>query len=390
MEKNEELEKAVTSLSEDGISLALLSREPDVCYVSGYAPSYQNGPFWPLIGPDLALVGNEAPEGWLLWPKGSPTKGEVEHTKVLHRLASSVEYIPFEHFKPYDGIDNYLNAVFSMLQHIGIANNSSLAIGMQLNYLPFFVVEAIRKNYPKIRFIDATPAMDRARRKKTEREVRLIKEAVSLSDIAHRALQEYARKGITEIELWSQVEKQIIQHAGHRVQVIMELVSGPRTSTVNFPWGPTNREINDGDTLIMDILIRHQGYWTDCTNSFCVGFETPEFNHCFKAAMQGLESGVELLKPNVRACDVEAAIRKCLEQNGFRAWNYLGHQVGTSPCEAPMAVVYNDDKIESDMVYCLEPGAYMGEGGKCGVRLEPVCLITDHGAEMISNFKFGR
>lgn len=389
--KNEELEKAIASLAGDGIDVALLSNEPDVCYVSGYSSSYQNGPHWYLLGPNLALIGRGAAPGWLLKPRVANTVADIGWAAFTNRLANLVEYSGFESFRPYDGQANYLQTMFRMFEEAGLRENDSITLGLQPEYLPSFVKEAIHRKYPKAHIVDASPALFRAGKVKTKREIQLIRNAVALSDVAQKALVELIEPGISEIELWAEVEARIMAFAGHRVHTVVELVSGPRTSSCdNFPAGPTNRLIRQQDAVRMDVIIRHDGYWTDCTNSFCVGGETPEFRRCYRVAKDALAAGVEILRPGARAADVEAAIRRTLEGHGFRALHYLGHQIGTGPCQPPRLVNYDRDIVENGMVYTVEPGAYMGTDGTSGCRLEPVYLVTHQGAEIISAFKLGR
>ncbi len=97
-----------------------------------------------------------------------------------------------------------------------------------------------------------------------------------------------------------------------------------------------------------------------------------------------------MLRPGIKGCEVERAMREALEKHGFKAMTYLGHQIGTSPNDPPRIVNYEDETIEPFMIFCLEPAAYTGSDGTCGVRLEPVFLVTDHGVEMLSRFKLGK
>jgi Xaa-Pro aminopeptidase len=41
------------------------------------------------------------------------------------------------------------------------------------------------------------------------------------------------------------------------------------------------------------------------------------------------------------------------------------------------------------MVFCVEPGAYGGEGGVTGARAEKTVLVTEDGPEILSQFEWG-
>ena len=95
------------------------------------------------------------------------------------------------------------------------------------------------------------------------------------------------------------------------------------------------------------------------------------------------------LRPGARCSDAAEAIRATMERHGLPVAHYGGHQIGASVNERPRLVVYDDTVIQPGMVFCVEPGAYAGEGGRTGARAEKTVLVTENGPESLSEFEWG-
>ena len=95
------------------------------------------------------------------------------------------------------------------------------------------------------------------------------------------------------------------------------------------------------------------------------------------------------LRPGARCSDAAEVVRTTMERHGLPVAHYTGHQIGASVNERPRLVVYDHTVIEAGMVFCVEPGAYSGEGGTAGARAEKTVLVTENGPEIISQFEWG-
>ncbi len=113
-----------------------------------------------------------------------------------------------------------------------------------------------------------------ARSIKTEREIELLRRASHLADVAHETLAELARTaGQTEFAMFCEISARVFAAAGRDIPLSGELVTGPRTTTVEYPNGPRARTTEPGDAALMDLSGRSEGYWFDCTNTHVIGAE---------------------------------------------------------------------------------------------------------------------
>jgi Xaa-Pro aminopeptidase len=158
-----------------------------------------------------------------------------------------------------------------------------------------------------------------------------------------------------------------------------------------------------GVPIIIDLWPRDEqsGCWADMTRTFVCGGEPAEDVLAWHGLCRtALERVVELARPGVAgrelfdaACDVfeeagEPTQRTKPEgeplRDGF--FHSLGHGVGLEVHEEPALGRTGTDPFVAGDVVAVEPGCY--RHGYGGVRVEDLLLITDDGAERLTDFHY--
>jgi Xaa-Pro aminopeptidase len=267
-------------------------------------------------------------------------------------------------------------------------------IGVELETTPALLARLLASDFRSVTVSDARPSLEKARMTKTSREIQLLRRTAMVADAGQQVLVKTASSftGATEFEVWAAVSTAVMEAAAAPapVPLVGELVTGPRTCEVKYPGGPRRRRIEAGDTGILDISVRLDGYWSDCCNTVVFGREPREDQkRYYKASKDGFEAAVGALRPGARCCDIDAAVRNAFKQNGCGVAHYSGHQIGATVNERPRVVSYDPTPVEPGMVFCFEPGVYAGPGGTTGSRLERMVLVTDSGREILNRFPWG-
>lgn len=383
---NEELARARAALTEAGCDLALLSSVTNVTYVSGFEVPLAVGvsAAVPYAAP-FAVVGAKDPATWLATSVFHTAQAERES-----RLDQLLTFAGFDSFQATDARGTYLEAVHTALQQAGLGQTGRL--GVEGRALPYGAAALIAQRFPRVQLVEIDEALDGARQIKTAREIERLRRAAHIGDVGHHTLAELAQTaGRSEFDMYAEIIARMQQAVGHEIPVSGELVTGPRTTTVNYPGGPRERITEPGDAALMDISQRIDGYWSDCTNTHVIGGVPPtetQRNYA-RASQAAFAAAADNLRPGQRASDVWAAANAAYEKHGLAMPHYMGHQIGATVNELPRLVPYDQTPIQANMVFAVEPGAYQGPGGSFGARSEKMIWVTQSGPEILSQFEWG-
>ena len=237
---------------------------------------------------------------------------------------------------------------------------------------------------------DLGPALRRMRRRKHEDEVACIRRAIAAAEAGHQAARDHIRPGITEIDIYAEVQAAITRAAGEPIVMLGDFAAGERSGRGGGP--PTDNVLRPGDLMIFDLFPRVAGYRADIANTLWVG-EPPgqptqeQRDHLavLQAAMQAAEA---TLRPGVTGAEVYAACRQPIAAGlGDVFAHHAGHGLGLAHPEAPFLVPESQETLQAGDVVTLEPGAYRRGWG--GARIEHNYLITETGYERLSNHQLG-
>ena len=267
------LSKACREFKKEGIVLALVSTHENVAYLTGL-----NTPL-PVTYP------TETP---LAFPLSMVLVNVHEESAVLvavdglRDLAARQCILPQKVFLP-PGAElerphkemGYLKGLHKVFAGWG-AGDAHAHVGVEAKALPQMIHGWIGEAFRGIEIADITPALERSRRIKTSHEVQALRNAARIGDAAQTALVRASKEyGRNEFEVWTEILRAIYIAAGEIVPAFGELVTGSRTNEVHYPGGPRDRVIGRGDTGILDISVRVNGYWSDCCNTVVFGSDPP-------------------------------------------------------------------------------------------------------------------
>jgi Xaa-Pro dipeptidase len=328
-------------------------------------------------GPALAVVSRDG-STVLLAPGAYAARAEE-----MSLADETVLVEGFGHFERVDSHARFVEALAGALRTVGARPSGSIALD------PSWTPVEVQETLDGRPVVDVRSAVRRARLLKTEREIELLRNAARVCDAGHDGLLELAAPGRNELDVMGDVLTRVMRAAGEPVPWAGELVSGPRTGRLRYPGGPVDRELERGDTVLMDLSVRVRGYWADCTNTFAVDADpTADQLRFFRAARDAFDAAVDQLRPGRVASDAHVAAVAAFAASGFEPAHYTGHQIGVTVNEEPRLVAYDQTPIEAGMVFSVEPGVYGGDLGT-GSRCERVVVVRDHGAEILSQFSWG-
>jgi Xaa-Pro aminopeptidase len=155
------------------------------------------------------------------------------------------------------------------------------------------------------------------------------------------------------------------------------------------------------EPIVFDLFPRDRetGVYSDMTRTYVAGTPSDELREYHRLCKEALERTTEAARPGVNgralmqvACDLFAEhgyptqlTKKPGEVLDSGFFHGLGHGVGLEVHERPWLSVVGDDLVPGDVI-TLEPGLY--RAGYGGVRLEDILLVTDDGAEVVTQYPY--
>lgn len=256
-------------------------------------------------------------------------------------------------------------------------------IGFESRHMTVAEYESMRK----IESIDWRPLAETAellRQRKSAEELALIERAAALTDRAVALVPEIARPGMTEKALSWELEKFFREAGADGPAFEIIVASGPNSARPHHR--PTDRALEAGDALTIDLGAQVDGYKSDLTRTYFLGAEPDErFWTVYSTVLAAQEAALGGIRGGVEGKAVDALARDLIAAAGYgeNFGHGLGHAVGLDIHESPGFSRVTLGTIPVGAVMTVEPGIYLPGWG--GVRIEDLVVVTEEGARLLSH-----
>jgi Xaa-Pro aminopeptidase len=352
------------ALAAAGLGGAVVSRPENVFYLTGVAAS-MGRPTFAVVGPERTAV--VAPGGATPWDDSIAAFGYGTPGLILDRIVDIDQ-------ESAAALREAFEAVGLKRMRVGVEDTAISA--HNAGWLAAEATLSVLQHEVEI-----------LRRQKDPAELQLITEAIRCNEAGFAAAIEAIRPGVTELAVYLAVAAAVQRAAGSQLALNdgnHGFISGPRTRLAAGP--ATNRRLEPGDLMIIDLNPVIRNYKGDLTRSFCVGEPNAAQRALHEALVRALEAGAKAGRPGVRGRDVDAVMRDILAAAGYGPGliTHFGHGLGLQHLERPYIIPGEEQRLEEGMVIALEPGAYLPDG--LSLRVEDNFVVTPQGMEPLSHF----
>jgi Xaa-Pro aminopeptidase len=250
-------------------------------------------------------------------------------------------------------------------------------------HLPYFIFERVRSELPETaELVPDTALLDDLRVIKDAEELAQLQEAIDVLDRCLADVVQRLTPGLTEREIARMVELYLIEHAdGPSFPSIV--ASGPNASVPHAV--PSDRRIQEGELVKIDIGALANGYCSDMTRTICLG--SPRDSRLAEIHAIVLEAQLHAernIRPGMTGREADALSRDIITRAGYgdAFLHSLGHGIGLEVHERPwLSASRGDEPLAPGMVFSVEPGIYIPGWG--GVRIEDLAVLEPSGARVL-------
>ncbi len=220
------------------------------------------------------------------------------------------------------------------------------------------------------------------RKVKDENEIALMRKAAKLTSEGMRVAHEAVAAGMKEYEVAAEIEYAMRKQGSSGTAFETIVASGVCSA---FPHGGcTDKEIQDGDLVVVDVGATYKFYRSDMTRTFVAGKSSEKQRKLYEVIRTAQETALEAVKPSAKAKDVDAAARTVIADAGYGEYfvHGLGHGVGLEVHESPTLSPDSEDVLAVGNVVTVEPGIYLVGYG--GIRIEDTVLVSRGGGRKLT------
>ena len=361
-------------MAQNDVDAALFTSYHGICYYSGFLYCYFGRKYGFLIDQDNATTISAGIDGGQPWRRSH---------------GDNITYSDWRR-------DNFYTAIASLLKP------GATRIGIEFDHVSLDFRKLLGEAFPEVEFVDVAQPSMWMRTVKSEEEHKLIREGARVANVGARACMEAVREGVPEYEVAIASTNAMIREIAKSFPFV-ELMdtwtwfqSGIMTDGAHNPV--TNKKVARGDILSLNCFPMIFGYYTAIERTmFCEEVSDAHLD-LWQKNCEVMRVGSDLIRPGAKCSDIAHELNDL-----YRSWDLLkyrsfgyGHSFGVLShyYGREAGVELREDvetMLEPGMVVSMEPMIMLPEGmpGAGGYREHDIFIVTEEGAENITNFPYG-
>lgn len=380
-------------------------------------PYRQNSDFWYFTGfnePEAVLVlikSDDAHNHSVLFNRVRDKTAEIWFGRRLGQEAAP-EKLAVDRALAFDEINEQL---YQLLNGLDVVYHAQGQYDWADNIV-FAALEKLRRGSRQNLAAPATltdwrPWVHEMRLFKSPEEIAILRRAGEISALAHTRAMQVCRPGMFEYQLEGEIHHEFNRH-GARFPSYNTIVGGGENGCI-LHYTENERELRDGDLVLIDAGCEYQGYAGDITRTFPVnGKFTPAQRAIYDIVLESLDTSLRLFRPGTSIQEVTGEVARIMvsglvkldilkgevdqliADNAHRAFfmHGLSHWLGLDVHDVGHYGPDRSRTLEPGMVLTVEPGLYIApdadvppEYRGIGIRIEDDILITENGNENLTH-----
>ncbi|MFW6376028.1 MAG: M24 family metallopeptidase [Thermoplasmatota archaeon] len=255
-------------------------------------------------------------------------------------------------------------------------------IGVNSTEITYYAVNQIREN-SDAELIDVSDPIIDAKNIKDKKEIDVMKKACDIASRAAENITDFIEPGVKEYEIAAELSYRMRKNGANGDAFETISSSGPNTAEPHYTCG--DREIKEGDFVLLDFGALFKQYRSDITRTYVVGEASEKQRKMYDTVLRAQQAALDIIEPGVKGTEVHYAAADVIDSTEFEGKfiHGLGHSLGLSTHDGSGLNPSIDITLEPGMVFTVEPGIYLPGYG--GVRIEDDIVVTEDGCEILTS-----
>jgi Xaa-Pro aminopeptidase len=281
-------------------------------------------------------------------------KAEAPDFEILHITGNLADWFP------------------SIIRDLGIKNLGFEAGDITFNF-HHQLRETLRKKQVSLKLVAVGGLVESLRAVKEPGEIELVRKASAITDAAFEYVEATIRAGMTEKQVAWELEKALREKGSQPLPFDIIVASGPNAALPHHK--PSDRVINEGEPIVIDMGARSGGYASDLSRTICTDTPNAIFKKVYGTVLDAQTAAISIITKEMTGHKADSAAREVIQKAGYGEsfGHSLGHGVGLAEHELPRLGPGSKDLLTEGMVFTVEPGIYLSGWG--GVRIEDTVVM---------------
>lgn len=244
-------------------------------------------------------------------------------------------------------------------------------VGFEENHVTYAKYKEYMYKFKINNLVETEMLIEKQRAIKDNEEVKYITKACNITDDCFEYLLNYIKIGMTEKQIASAVERFFRINGADGLAFDTIVASGPNSSMPHAV--PTDRKIEFGDAITIDMGCKYNGYCSDMTRTIFVGKIDEEVKKVYNLVLKNQKQTISEMHEGAICKNIAKMVVNDFEINGYDLIHGLGHSLGLEIHEIPNLSTKSEVILKPNMIITDEPGIYIA--GQFGIRIEDTVIV---------------
>jgi len=264
-----------------------------------------------------------------------------------------------------------------------VKESKAKKVGVDLKYATTNAADRLRSSLPDVEVSDQTLMFELFRMIKSNEEIDRFKEANRILCSAIKRVAAETHIGVQERDLQLLLKSEILKDGGDMWQQTT-IAAGPNDGP-NIYSQPTDRKIQAGDIIRIDVGCVYKGYTADLSRTLVVGNVPVKARRIYDVLQDAEHRLIAACGPNDKASHLHSIVvdyvKNNLDKDYFRG--NVGHGTGVELYDRPFLSADDDTQLQPGMTLSLEVPYH--EFGLGGFNVEDSAVVTKKGCDIVSD-----